>query len=392
MGGGQPQVVTTNTAPWKGQQKYLLKGFDMAEKMFNQVPDYYPGETVAGFDPLQTMAQEGAANYITGERAGKQQQYAEQALLRGLSGQTGIPTSVSNRLISGQVGEYNPFSSSQYSDLLAGNVRTGAGTPYQAMADALSGDVVDRLQSSILPSIRQQQVMYQPGGSSRSALEQNKAVTSAVKQGLTTPLAQMYSNAYQTAQGMRLPASSLYADAYQQAQGRILPTAQQSLDQQIKAMGMYPSIMAAPLSMYGALGDIGAQRRALTQATMDADMARYQYQATAPQQALSNYMNAIQGNYGGQSYQTSPGPSALDQASQILGMVGTGVALAGSDRRIKNNIVPEGSKWKGLNVYSFNYIGDDTPRRGVMAQEAEVLYPHAVHEVGGIKFVDYGAI
>jgi len=32
MGGGQPQVVTTNTAPWKGQQKYLLKGFDMAEK------------------------------------------------------------------------------------------------------------------------------------------------------------------------------------------------------------------------------------------------------------------------------------------------------------------------------------------------------------------------
>ena len=356
MGAGSTQVTTQTTNPWKGQQQYLLKGFDKAEQLANYIPEYYPGETVAGFDPLQTMAQEGAANYITGERAGKQQQYAEQALLRGLSGQTG-------------------FTPQQTADLLAGNVRTGAGTPYQAMADALSGDVVNRLQGSILPGIRQQQVMYQPGGSSRAALEQNKAVTSAVKQGLTTPLAQMYSNAYQTAQGMRLPA------------------AQQAINQQATAMGMYPSIMSAPLSMYGALGDIGAQRRALTQATMDADMARYQYQATAPQQALANYMNAIQGNYGGQSYQTSPGPSALDQAGQILGLAGSAASLAAlSDRRIKNNIVPEGSKWKGLNVYSFNYIGDDTPRRGVMAQEAEVLYPHAVHEVGGIKFVDYGAI
>lgn len=351
MGGGQPQVVTTNTAPWKGQQKYLLKGFDMAEQMFNQVPDYYPGETVAGFDPLQTRAQEETIGYALGPRAEQQQNYAEGALLRGLSGQTG-------------------FSPTQTADLLAGNVRTGAGTPYQAMADALSGDVVNRLQGSVLPGIRQQQVMYQPGGSSRAALEQNKAVSSAVKQGLTTPLAQMYSNAYQTAQGMRLPA------------------AQQAINQQATAMGLYPSIMSAPLSMYGALGDIGAQRRALTQSTMDADMARYQYQATAPQQALANYMNAIQGNYGGQSYQTSPGKSFLEQAAPYA----MAAATAYSDRRIKRNIVSEGTKWKGLNVYTFNYIGDDTPRRGVMAQEAEVLYPHAVHEVGGIKVVNYGAI
>lgn len=352
MGGGQPQVVTTNTAPWKGQQKYLLKGFDMAERMFNDVPDYYPGETVAGFDPLQTMAQEGAANYITGERAGKQQQYAEQALLRGLSGQTG-------------------FTPEQTQDLLAGNVRTGEGTPYKAMTDALTGDVMSSLEGNILPGLRTKQVAYQPGGSSRANLESNKAISSAVKQGLTTPLAQMYSNAYQTAQGMRLPA------------------AQQSINQQQTAMGMYPSIMSAPLSMYGALGDIGAQRRALTQATMDADMARYQYQATAPQQALANYMNAIQGNYGGQSYQVAPGKSFAEQAAPYVMAAATAAA---SDRRVKRNIVSEGTKWKGLNVYSFNYIGDDTPRRGVMAQEAEVLYPHAVHEVGGIKFVDYGAI
>jgi len=329
MGGGQPQVVTTNTAPWKGQQKYLLKGFDMAERMFNDVPDYYPGETVAGFDPLQTRAQEEAIGYALGPRAQLQQAGAEQNLLQGLSGR--IDPSA-----------YNP------------------------MVDALTSNVISNLQSDVLPGIRQQQVMYQPGGSSKAQQQYEKAVADRVTAGMTKPIADMYTN------------------AYNQAQQRAVQTA-----------GLYPSIMSAPLSMYGAVGDIGAQRRALTQATMDADMARYQYQATAPQQALANYMNAIQGNYGGQSYQTSPGPSALDQAGQILGLAGSAAMLAGgipSDRRIKNNIVPEGSKWKGLNVYSFNYIGDDTPRRGVMAQEAEVLYPHAVHEVGGIKFVDYGAI
>jgi hypothetical protein len=323
MGGGSTQVTTQTTNPWKGQQQYLLKGFDKAEQLSNYVPEYYPGETVAGFDPLQTRAQDEAISYALGPRAQTQQAAAEQSLIKGLSG-TIDPSA------------YNP------------------------MVDALTSNVISNLQSDVLPGIRQQQVMYQPGGSSKAQQEYEKAVANRVTAGMTKPIADMYTN------------------AYNQAQQRAVQTA-----------GLYPSIMSAPLSMYGALGDIGAQRRALTQATMDADMARYQYQATAPQQALANYMNMIQGNYGGQSFQTSPGKSFLEQAAPYAMAAATAYA---SDRRIKRNIVSEGTKWKGLNVYSFNYIGDDTPRRGVMAQEAEVLYPHAVHEVGGIKVVDYGAI
>ena len=44
----------------------------------------------------------------------------------------------------------------------------------------------------------------------------------------------------------------------------------------------------------------------MTQSGIDRNMARYQYEATAPQQALANYMNMIGGNYGGTSTQTSP--------------------------------------------------------------------------------------
>ena len=352
MSGGT-QVTTQETGPWKGQQKYLLRGFETAKNMYDEIPEYYQGETVAGFDPAEKAAQQAALGYAMGPRAGAMQAGGEAALLRSLGGYTG-------------------FSPGQQSDLLAGNVRTGAGTPYRAMENALTQGVIGNLNKDVLPGIRQQQVMYQPGGSSKGAQQQNRAVTDAVARGLTKPLADMYSGAYQTAQGQRLPAAN------------------QIIGQQQYGQQMYPSIMSAPLSMYAAMGDVGARRRAMTQRGMDADMARYQYNATMPQQALANYISAIQGNYGSQSYQTSPGPSPLSQIGQAVGIAGT---LAGmSDARVKENIVPEGTKWKGLNVYSYNYIGDSTPRRGVMAQEVEGIYPDAVGEVHGIKYVNYGAI
>ena len=323
MGGGT-QVTTQSTAPWKGQQKYLLKAFDMAENQFNQVPEYYRGETVAGFDPAEKAAQQATLGYAMGPRAAAQQAAAEQSLLQGLSGQI-------------DPNAYNP------------------------MVNALTSNVISELQNEVLPGLRQKQVMYQPGGSSMGNREYEKAVANRVTAGMTRPIAEMYTN------------------AYNQAQNRALQSGQ-----------LYPSIMSAPLSMYGAKGDVGARRRAMTQRGMDADMARYQYNATMPQQALANYISAIQGNYGSQTYQTSPGPSALSQIGQAVGIAGT---LAGmSDARVKENIVPEGTKWKGLNVYTYNYIGDSTPRRGVMAKEVEGIYPDAVGEVHGIKYVDYGAI
>jgi hypothetical protein len=230
MSGGT-QVTTQSTAPWKGQQKYLLKAFDMAEKQFNEVPEYYQGETVAGFDPAEKAAQQATLGYAMGPRAAAQQAAAEQSLVQGLSGQI-------------DPNAYNP------------------------MVNALTSNVVSNLQSEVLPGIRQQQVMYQPGGSSKAQQEYEKAVANRVTAGMTRPIAEMYTNAYNQAQNRALQSGSLY-----------------------------PSIMASPLSMYGAMGDVGARRRAMTQRGMDADMARYQYNATMPQQALANYISAIQGNY-----------------------------------------------------------------------------------------------
>jgi len=352
MCGGGTQVTTSTTEPWEQQIPYLTSGFEQAKGLYNQgAPGYYPAETLAGFDPAQTAAQQATLGYAMGPRAASLQAGGEGALMRSLGGYTG----------------FNP---QQSSDLLAGNVRTGAGTPYGAMENALTQGVIGNLQQNILPGIRQQQVQYQPGGSSRAGLEQNKAIAKAVKSGLTKPLADMYSNAYQTAQGQRLPAAN------------------QIIGQQQYGQQMYPSIMSAPLNMYGAIGDVGAQRRAMTQATMDSDMARYQYDATAPQQQLANYMKMVTGNYGGTTTQTSPGPSALDQIGQVAGIASM---FMPSDILIKENIKPDGT-WKGHNVYTYNFKGSNTRSRGVMAQEIEITRPDAVMEIEGIKHVNYGVL
>jgi len=241
MAGGGKQVTTTE--PWIEQQDYLEAGFGRAQELYNRNPlgpAYYGGSTMAGFDPAQQASQRMAMNYAMGTRPQDMQRQAESSLKTGLSGQ--VDTAAFNPLVS-----------------------------------ALGQNVQSQLQGNILPGIRESLVRYQPGGSSRGDLVQNKAISNAVTSGMTLPLAEAYGNAYNTAQNR----------ATQSGQ-------------------MYPTIMSAPLSMAGAVGDVGTARQDMTQQGINRAMTRDQYAKNAPQQALANYMNMIGGNYGGTSTQTSP--------------------------------------------------------------------------------------
>ena len=288
------------TEPWKQQIPYLsgVEGdpsqpgaFKMAQNLYAPggqltLPEYYTGPTVAGFDPYQTMAQESIVNYAKGKVPGALQSAAAVANLGQMAGQT-------------------PFSGQQRSDLLAGRVDRGAGTPYGELSDAYQQSVIGRLTdptSGILPQIRGSLVNYQPGGSPRGNMLQQQAISNAVTQGMSMPMAQMYGNAYQQAQGQRLP------------------TAQMELGQQAAGLSAYPSIMGAPMDMYQAIGDVGAQRRGMTQEGINQGMMRYNYEAQRPATALQNYLSSISGAYGGRSTAT---PSAIGSLGQI------GAALSG---------------------------------------------------------------
>ena len=277
MGGSS----TTRTEPWEEQKDYLTTGFKEAGKLYGQgTPDYYPGATVAGFDPSQTAAQQSILGYAMGERPAALQEAAQQVTLGQMQGAT-------------------PFTGGQMSDLLAGNVNYGAGTPFGAMADVYGQQYQSQL-SKALPGIRQQMVEYQPGGGSRGDIVQGMAESAASK-NLAQNLAQMYSGAYGQAQGQRFPA------------------AQMRLAQQQAGQTAYPSIMGAPLEMYGAIGDVGAQRRAMSQEAINQAQQKYAYDVGKDQTALSQYMANISGDYGGTTTAT---PSGLSQLGQIIGILG----------------------------------------------------------------------
>ncbi len=60
------------------------------------------------------------------------------------------------------------------------------------------------------------------------------------------------------------------------------------------------------------------------------------------------------------------------------GLFGLGGAFLLSDRRAKENSRKVGMTDSGFNLYDFNYIGDPTVRRSVMADEVEAAMPWAV--------------
>ena len=319
-GGGTP---TTQTEPWDEQKDSLKAGFGRAQDLYNlnpMGPSYYQGPTLAGFDPAQQASQRMTMNYAMGNRPQDMQRGAEASLMQGLSGR--IDPSA-----------YNP------------------------MVSALSQGVQSNLQQNILPGIRESLVRFQPGGSTRGDLVQNKAISSAVTSGMTKPLAEMYTG------------------AYNQAQQRALQSGQ-----------LYPSMMTAPLGMAQAVGDVGQARRSMTQEGINRAMARDQYAKNAPQTQLANYMSMISGDYGGTQTQTAP-----SDYSPIIGALGSVASAFISDERLKENIEKVGS-YKGLNVYEYNYLWSPTKWVGFIAQEVEKIIPEAVLNVNGFKVVDYGKI
>ena len=272
---------TTSTAmkePWEPQQKYLKEAFLGAQDLYTKPPTpYFPNETLAGFDPYQTMAQESMVNYATGERPKALQAGAWNANLDQLYGNT-------------------PFTAEQQRDLLAGNVNMA---PFNTMADVYGNQALNQLTGKILPGIRESIVNYQPGGGARANQIQSSAIQGAQK-NLQDQLATMAYGAYQDAQNQRMPMANM-----------IMGQREQGLNQ-------YPNVMNAPLGLMSTIGDVGAERRAMTQEDINQGMLRYNYGAQAPQQRLQNYLANVSGNFGGVSSAT---PSPLSSIGQLAGLI-----------------------------------------------------------------------
>lgn len=74
---------------------------------------------------------------------------------------------------------------------------------------------------------------------------------------------------------------------------------------------------------------------------------------------------------------------------------GVGSVLAMSDVRCKENLEPVTSaleKIRQLRAFTYNFVGDDDRRMGLIAQDLEKVAPECVREIQGVKFVDQYAL
>ena len=131
---------------------------------------------------------------------------------------------------------------------------------------------------------------------------QAQAVSSANQQ-IADNIAKAQFGEYQAAQQRRMAAAQMGMEGQQAAlgagiQGAGLATA---------AGAQYPSIMGAPMQLFGGLSDIGKQRQAQQQAEIDAAMQAYGYTAQLPQIGLQNYLASISGDWGGATEAMGPG-------------------------------------------------------------------------------------
>ena len=312
MSGGLTTGITKE-GPWEAQKAPLKAGMARAESMYQGGPaPYFPGKTLADFDPAQQAAQAATLGYAMGPRPAVQQNLAERQMGRTYDWAEKMPEMAAQGL--GAVGP-------DLQGMMGGDVDYATG-PFGRMKDAYTQSVISGLTdptTGVLPQIRSGLVNFgQAGGSTRGDILQKAAIEKAVTEGLAMPLAQQYGQAYQQGQAGRLPA----AQAIQQGYGGIGSAYGQAAQTGLAGMQQYPGIMAAPLSMYGAMGDVGAQRRALSQESINQAMQKYQYGAQAPQIALQNFMAGISGEYGGTRAQT---PSALQSMGQ-LGSFMTGLS------------------------------------------------------------------
>lgn len=182
---------------------------------------------------------------------------------------------------------------------------------------------------------------------------------------------------------------------------------------QLNATQLAPTYAGLDYTNLDALSNVGAAQDANNQNILNSNIDRWNYNQNLNANKLGQYMNMIQGNYGGTSSSSgtyTPKSSssnlfggALSGAAtgasigSVIPGIGTGLGavfggLGGlfSDKRLKTKIKEIGKNKDGLTIYSFEYIGSSEPQIGFMADEVEKIIPEAVTiHASGYKMVNY---
>ena len=152
----------------------------------------------------------------------------------------------------------------------------------------------------------------------------------------------------------------------------------QGVANQLNAAGTAQNLYGTQISGQQAALTAGQTQQQQAQNELTNNVNAFNYYQQLPYNKLNQYSNLVQGQYGNTTSTSSPMQSMFGSLF--------------SDRRLKKNIKRLGTSRNGLGVYSFNYIWDEKPTTGYMADEVEKLMPEAVGNIMGFKTVNYAMV
>jgi hypothetical protein len=171
-----------------------------------------------------------------------------------------------------------------------------------------------------------------------------------------------------------------------------------------QAASMAPELAQADYLDPMMLGQAGATRDQLAQQPINEQIAKHDFEQNREQAKLADFMQMIQGSYGGTSNTTGtqflPPQNPLGTIfGGLLGGLGTAASLGWkpfSDERLKEDIKRVGETDEGLPIYTYKYKWGGPPMMGVMAQDVARVKPEAVsvQPLGGTPYlaVDYAQV
>lgn len=320
MGSDVPTQTTTSD-PWSAQQPHLRKIFGGAEDFYDQGgANLYDQPLTAGRDPWTPEGEQSIYDYIYGDQfgsVGKQAGETTREMLEnpyGAGGYEGLASSDPN-----QYGLTTPESNAARERMLSGDPFQN---PYTSeVQDAFVQDIMEDYNRKIAPQNRSAQIAYQPGGSSRGDLINDRA-TDDLTENITNATAGFYNDAYQRSLNDQQAGYGLSIQERglgEQARGTRAQEGNQRYQQGIGGYGDISNTLTGGYAMPIAMGE---DRRAFDQENIDEAAFRWDYDQNRDYYNLQDYMGLVQGDYGGQ--QVTSYDAGVSDLQRGLG-IGTGV-------------------------------------------------------------------
>lgn len=442
-GGGTSQ--TTTVQELSPEQRALIEPvIPIAKDYLKNPPSMYPGSSIAGFNPMQQMAQQmtmNAAQGMTGVTGKIPQQLqalmggwggtAQTAGQQGQAGQQQMQQIL--QAIGGAAGQVKPQINQTLQQgaqqtapglgfLTSGDVLSPGSNPaLQGAIEAASRPVVENFQRNVLPSITQEGIASGGYGGTRQGIAEGIAGQALNRQ--VGDIASTLSNQnYQSGlQAMLGGLNTSVAQTGQQVSGQLGAQGAQNqlLGQLISGnlggqqaaqgwLGQQQAGLGGAQSLLGQQGDIlkqtlmpgqaveavGTQQQMMEQAKLSERVQRYINEQMIPFSAAQDVAAMAFGMPGGSTVSRSTGASNPMAGMQMgLGAVAALPALLGkSDRRLKHAIRKVGELLDGLSIYVFRYFGEIEDKIGLMADEVRELYPNAVVRIDNFDHVNYLAV